>query len=81
MKKILGALSFGIFLLAGHAIAIAQIYGRPVTLEQILWFIPHYLLYLFYIGSTGFLGWIFYQFITKGINQGLDRILKRKGSV
>lgn len=76
MKKITGILIFSLLLIGGHIMALAEIYGRPVTLEQILWLMPHYLLYLFWIGSSGFLGWIFYQFITKGINQGLNQILK-----
>ena len=75
IRAVFGICVFGILLLMGHAVGIAKIYGLPITLEQVLWLIPHYLLYLFWIGSSGFLGWIAYQLITKGYDKGLDRVL------
>lgn len=73
----LGVCACGILLLMGHAVGIVEIYGPPVTFEQILWFIPPYIHYLFFLSSGGFLGWISYQLITKGYNKGLDRVLGR----
>lgn len=70
MRKILGILAFGLFLMAGHVLALADIYGRTITLEQVLRLILYYLDYLFWIGTTGFVGWISYQLITKGFEKG-----------